>query len=124
MRKVLPFGVAVVALVGVLNTGLFQAAADEKPKYTISEVMVKAHKQGLLKKVTSGQASDAEKKQLCELYAALAATPCPKGDAASWKKMTGAIVVACEKVAKGGGAADQAALAKAVNCGACHKAHR
>jgi hypothetical protein len=115
MRSLLGFGLVALGLVVV--AGLGARAADEKPKYTISEVMVKAHKEGLLKKVTSGKASDAEKKQLCEMYEALAANKPPKGDASSWKDKTSAIVAACKKD-------DAKALAKATNCGACHSVHK
>lgn len=112
MRKLLLFGLTVSAV--VVSYALVQAA---EPKYTIKEVMAKAHKEGLLKKVTGGTATDAEKKQLCELYEALAANKPPKGGEDAWKTKTDAIVAACKK-------GDNAALARATNCMACHSAHR
>ena len=38
-----------------------QAGDAKAPKYTIKEVMTKAHKDGLMKKVVEGQASPEEK---------------------------------------------------------------
>ena len=52
-------------------------AQDAAPKYTIEEVMVAAHKPSanhLLRRVAKGEASDAEKAKLLELYQALAAS--------------------------------------------------
>lgn len=91
--------------------------AQDKAKFTISEVMKKAMKGGLCGKVASGKASDEEKMQLVELFTALAANPCPKGDAKSWKSKTDALVSAAKS-------ADGKALKAAANCGACHKAHK
>jgi cytochrome c551/c552 len=51
------------------------------------------------------------------MYVALAASTPPKGDADSWKKKTTAILEAYK-------AGDTKALAKATNCGACHKEFR
>lgn len=107
----------VAALGTVAGLRYAQAEDDAKPKYTIKQVMKEAHKDGLLKKVLGGDASDAEKEKLCELYVALAANKCPKGDAADWKEKTETIVKACK-------AGDNAALKTATNCGACHKEHK
>jgi hypothetical protein len=114
----LRFGFLALGLGLLAGWGLVVEAADDaKPKHTISEVMIEAHKKGLLTKVVSGKASDAEKKQLCELYESLAANKPPKGSAVEWKSKTDAIVAACKK-------GDPKALKAAVNCGVCHKAHR
>ena len=53
----------------------------EKPKFTISEVMKKAHAKGTLRdKVIAGTASDEEKTQLTAFYVALSlSTPPPRG---------------------------------------------
>src|SRR5437762_12687704 len=49
------------------------ASAQGEPKYTISQVMKKAHSgKGLLSKVTSGQATDAEGKELLAMYQSIA----------------------------------------------------
>lgn len=99
--------------------------AGEKAKYTIPEVMAKAHKgaNALMPKVAKGKASDAEKKELVELYTALSKNEPPKGDAADWKAKTKALVEAATKAADG----DEAAAKKLPNlaaCAACHKAHK
>ncbi len=96
---------------------------DKKPKFTTKEVMKKAFKGPLVKKVTKGDASDAEKKQLHEMLVAMAANKPPVGDADSWKKFTGALVKAGKQVVDGD-AAGMVALKKSATCAACHKAHR
>ncbi len=106
-----------VTVMAVAANLTYTRADDADPKYTIKEVMKTAHKDKLLQKVVGGDASDAEKKMLCELYEALAANKPPKGDLDSWKEKTSAIVDACKS-------GDAAALKKAVNCAACHKAHK
>ena len=101
------------------------AADDEKPKYSIKEVMKNAMKPktGLINKVMAGEASDDEKKTLHEMFVALAANEPPKGEADSWKKKTGALVRAAKAVVEG----DEEGLAKlkkAANCKACHSEHK
>lgn len=113
MRKLL---VAALAL-GFL--GMVQAADDVE----IKDVMKIAMKGGLCKKVATGKANDAEKKKLVELFTALSKAKPPKGDAASWKAKTGALLKAATAVAKGDEKAGKA-LAKAANCKACHSVHK
>ena len=64
-----------LALVTALALGLAALAdvsqAQDKAKFTISEVMLKGHKSGLCGKVVSGKASEAEK----HLASALKLTP-------------------------------------------------
>jgi hypothetical protein len=112
---------AVVFAVAVL-TGTLRAAEPEK-KVEIKEVMKIAMKGGLWKKVSEGKATDDEKAQLVLLYNALHAAMPPKGDAASWKAKTEALLNAAND-AKAGKAGALEALAKAANCMACHSAHR
>ncbi len=104
---------------------LFPAAEEAEPKYTIKEVMKKgmAGKESLLKKVASGKADDAEKKQLLELYTALAQNKPPKGDDKEWKAKCEVIVAACKDCVEGKDGAGQK-LARACDCKACHTAHR
>jgi hypothetical protein len=112
--------VPAVALMALASIGLVRATADDKPKFDIKEVMTAAHKDKLLNKVLMGQADDAEKKKLLELYEALAANKPPKGDEEAWKKKTTAIVEAC-KAFVGGDAKAAPKLRMATNCMACHK---
>ena len=117
MRKILVASVLVAfgcAVIGV---------AQEKAKYTTKEVMQKAHKGGLMKKVSEGKATDDEKKQLVEFYEALAANKPPKGDEAEWKVKTTAVLAAARAAAEGQqGAAEK--LAATVKCMDCHQAHK
>ena len=76
-----------------------------------------------MKKVASGGASDAEKKELHSLLVALSKNNPKKGDAESWKKLTGALVKA-SKAAVNGDAKAGDALKKAANCKACHNNHK
>ncbi len=69
-------------------------------------------KGGLLKKVADGQADAGQKKELLGLFRELAAATPPKGQAASWKTKTDALVTA------------GADLQKAANCKSCHMEHR
>jgi hypothetical protein len=101
-----------VCVAALLGFGLLiggNQAGDDKPKFTISEVMKKAFAKKDYKSM--------EKDQLVELMTALSKNKPPKGDAESWKKKTTALVDA----AKTGGAE---AVGKAVNCGACHGEHK
>jgi len=111
--------------IATLSLGLLlgENNAGEKAKYTIPEVMAKAHKKGLMKTVASGKASDDEKEQLVALYVALNANEPPQGDVKDWKKRTGALVEAAKKAAKGDEAAAKS-LPKLANCGECHKLHK
>jgi hypothetical protein len=108
---------------GIVGLGLYQAREDDKPKFTIKEVMKTAHKEGLLKKVVSGAASEAEKKELLELYTALSQNKPPKGEIEDWKAKTKAIVKATKEVI----ADDKSGindLKKATMCKACHEVHK
>lgn len=96
---------------------------SKKGKHTTKEVMKLAHKDGLLKKVSAGDASDEEKKQLLDLYVSMAENEPKKGDAKSWKTLNDAVIVATAKVLVGrDGAVDE--LKKATNCKACHSVHK
>lgn len=96
---------------------------DSKPKHSIKDVMKKAMKGPLLKKVASGEASDKEKKQLKAMMVSLSKNEPPKGDADSWKELTGALVKAANSAVEGGEDAGEA-LKKAANCKACHGKHK
>lgn len=107
----------IVALALVFAFGASDVSSQEKPKYKIAEVMAKAMKGGLCSKVAQGKADEDEKKTLIELFTALHANTPPKGEAASWKEKTSALLEAAKK-------GDGAALKKAANCAECHKVHK
>jgi uncharacterized protein with ATP-grasp and redox domains len=107
--------VAIVALGAAAFTSVF-AAYDDKPKYTIKEVM-KLHKEKLHEKVIKGGASKEEKEKLREAYEEMGKNDPPKGDKDEWKKRS-------ETLAKAVKEDDTKALETAVKCGDCHKAHK
>jgi hypothetical protein len=121
MRRVYPIALLSLA---VVTGGLISVlrAADEKPKYTIKEVM-KFHKEKLHEKFQKGEATKEEKKKLLDGYEALTKDKPSKGDEANWKKLTEALLKAAKDLDAGKeGAAD--AFGKAVKCGPCHSAHK
>ena len=124
MRR-LVIGLVAIVPAAMMFTVLATAAdeAPAKPKHTIKEVMVNAHKKGLLKKVLSGQASQEEKIVLLDHYVSLAESKPSKGSEENWHKLTDAVLLAAAKVAAGrdDGAAQ---LKAATNCAACHKPHK
>jgi hypothetical protein len=121
MRQVLRLSglMALIVYVGVA----VGADEDKKPKYTIKEVMTKAMKGGLCKKCATGKASDDEKKELVELFTALAANTPPEGEKESWTKKTKALVEAAKGLAEGDKGAGKK-LGGAANCKACHSLHK
>jgi hypothetical protein len=125
MRRILC--TAVVGVFGVaLTAAVVSAAEDDKPKYTIKEVMGKAHKGGadsLAQRIIAGKGTDSEKKELVEYYTALGKNKPPKGEQKSWDDKTKALLDAAKEVQDGkDGGTDN--LKKALNCMECHKAHR
>lgn len=120
-RKLIAVFTGVALMVGVV--ALPVSAEDAKPKYTTKDVMKKAMKGPLLKKVAGGEASDDEKKELYEMLVALGQNEPKKGDAESWKTLTGALEKA-GKAAVDGSADAGEQLEKAANCKACHTPHK
>jgi cytochrome c553 len=110
-------------MVCFVSLPVIAADDDDAPKYKIKDVMKKAMKGPLLKKVAGGSASDAEKKELYGMLVALGKNKPPKGDAESWKKKTTALAKAGKAAADGDEGAG-AALKKAANCKACHSKHK
>ena len=100
-----------------------QGDDEKKAKHSIKEVMKNAHKDGLLKKVLSEDASAEEKLVLLDHDLSLLDNKPPKGDEDAWHQKTGAVVLAAAKVAVGRDGALKE-LKTATNCGACHKAHK
>jgi hypothetical protein len=125
MRTGLKLGAA--ALLTVVFAGMtVLGAGDDKPKYDIEAIMDKAHGEKndkILRKVLDGKATDAEKKELLELYTELGKNKPPKGSDNSWKDKTKALVAASQEVVDGKGTG-VANLKKASNCSGCHKVHK
>ncbi len=118
--------IACLAAAG-LCLGVASLAADAE-KSPMGQFMAKYHKapQGtdtVAKKAQDGKATKEELKALVEGYGLLAKSKPPKGDEASWKEKTSKLLSAAQALEKG----EADALAKykeAVNCRACHMAHR
>jgi cytochrome c553 len=99
--------------------------SDETPKYTVKEVMKKAHngRNSLFNRVKSGQASDEEKAQLVDYYESLPLGMPKKGSPAGYKKMAEDLLAAATAV-KNGEPNGIAKLSKAGNCMACHNIYK
>lgn len=96
---------------------------ESKAKYTVKKIMQEAMKGGKLKKVASGNASDEEKKELLDLFLSLKENKPKTGDADSWQRKSGAVVMAAASVVVGReGALEQ--LNAATKCKSCHDAHK
>lgn len=113
---------ALIAVFGGLLLANVRAADDkDKPKYTIKEVMKLHAKEKLHEKFIKGEATKEEKQKLLEAYEAMGKNKPPKGDEKSWKEKCDALVKAVKEDEKD---KDKEAFKKAVNCKACHEAHK
>ncbi|QDT05602.1 hypothetical protein K227x_40030 [Rubripirellula lacrimiformis] len=110
-------------LVALTAIPVLAADDDAEPKYATKDIMKKAMKGPLLKKVASGDASEEEKKTLHDMMVALAKNTPKKGEQESWDKLTGALVKASEAAVKDDPKAGEM-LKKAANCKACHTPHK
>jgi hypothetical protein len=120
LRSIVGIGVAASLLAGVVSV-----RAEEKPKYTVKEVMKALHKgdDAIAKKVTKGEGTHEDFAKLVEYYKSLPLNEAPKGDAASWKEKTTALLKAAQALHEGkAGALEQ--YKAAVNCKACHSVHK
>ncbi len=113
------------AVAGGLFLGTSQAAEKKDP---IKEAMKLYHKapegtDPTCKKALEGKASADDLKKLVAAYKEMAKTKPPKGDDASWKDKMTKLVAAAEGLGKGGAEAS-AKYKEAVNCKACHTAHK
>src|SRR5262245_37176211 len=130
---------AVLALVIGFSWLLGDSQAQDKPDFTIKQVMAKAHKGGdaLLSKLGKQLNSadipwkevDEEAEELVKLGKALAANKPKKGDEASWKEQTAkytdnakALEKAAHKMDKN--AAQTSFKSLKGSCKACHDNHK
>jgi hypothetical protein len=112
--------VASLTMAVLIAVEMDSLAAQDKAKFTISEVMQQAHKGGLLKKVQSGQADAEEGKQLVEYYTALTLNKPPMGDEKAWKKQTETMLAGAKLYADGKKDEGAKALKKSIDCMKCH----
>ena len=115
---------ATLALVGAASVSLLRAA-EAKPKYTTKEVMKTLHKgqDNVAKHVSQGTGTKEEIDRLVEYYASLPLNEPPKGDKASWSAKSTALLKAAQDL-KAGKPDALAGFKQAVNCKACHSAHK
>lgn len=114
-----------IAGAALMITVTSDAGQRKEPKYTIKEVMKKAHagKGAIMKAVAANKASAEEKKELVELYTALAMNTPPKGDEKAFKAKANELLEAAKKAADGDEKAAKSLL-KIANCKACHDNYR
>jgi hypothetical protein len=120
IRKLIALGMT------LLVASATSSLTGQDPKYSIKDVMKKAHGGGrnsLFNKVANGQGSDADKAKLVEYYQALPLGKPPKGDAGSYKKLAESLLAAAQEV-KTGGTNSAAKLKRAADCMGCHRAHK
>ncbi|HBH50265.1 MAG TPA: hypothetical protein DDY91_00055 [Planctomycetaceae bacterium] len=121
--KIRTLSCLLACVAGSALVALSPVAADDKPKISIKDAMKEHKKGGLKDKVLEGTATPEEKKKLADLYVEMAKNKPPKGTDDSWKKLNDALIKASKEIVDGKptGVED---LKKAVNCGACHSAHK
>ncbi len=113
------------SLVAGTTAAVLVTQAVEKPKYTTQEVMKTLHKgkDSIGKHVMDGNGTKEEIHKLLEYYPSLLLNEPEKGDKAEWKKRVTALLAATKALDKGTpGALEQ--FKEAVNCKACHQAHK
>jgi hypothetical protein len=123
MQKMRLWSVALLAAAILASLGL--SSREDKPKYTIKQIMKKVHagKVKLQTKLEKGTATDEEKVTIVEYYEELPKNKPPKGDAKGWEERTNALLAAAKEATKGG-EEERAKYKKAVNCKACHDVHQ
>ncbi len=106
---------------------ILSAAEDltKKEPKDIHDVMEWAHKgkESVAAKVRDGKGTPDEINTLLRFYKFMATQKPELGDDASWQAKTAALVAAAEKLKKGDAGAAEA-FKTAVNCKACHDAHK
>lgn len=122
MKKFACWGIGLVALLlGVVTTT--SGGADDA--VTIKDVMKKIHsgKPAICGKISKGEASKDEKELAVKFYTSMVKAKPPKGEDASWKEKSEALLAAAKAcLADEKDGVDK--YKKAVNCKACHEAHK
>ncbi|NOS72303.1 MAG: hypothetical protein HOP33_20560 [Verrucomicrobia bacterium] len=122
--------IVATCIAGLLAGGAItmRLQAEDKKENAIEKVMKTCHKapkgeDPICKKAGDGKATTEEIKKLVAGYKVLTTAKPPKGDAASWKEKTGKLLAAAESLEKGEADATKK-YKEAVNCKACHSAHK
>ena len=119
------FGLSLLVALGFSTTSPLHADANED---AIKDVMKTYHKapkgvDPVCKRASDGKATPEELKKLVAAYKTLAKTKPPRGDEASWSQKTTKLLSAAQEMQQG--KPDGVAKYKeAVNCKACHSAHK
>jgi len=116
---------------GLLGAGLLtgtvvnlvRAEEPAAPKHTIKEVMKIGHKDGLLKKIIDGEATQEDKQMMLDLYISMVESKPEKGEMSSWHLLAGNAALAAAKVVVGREDGVES-LKAATNCKACHDVHK
>jgi len=117
------YRVAVPAVMALAVLAVGATASQDAPKSTKEVMALHKGDDSLLKKVTAGKGTDEDHKKLLAAYEFLATQKPSKGDEASWKAKTSALISAAKDlVEKKAGAPDT--LKKASDCKACHSVHK
>jgi hypothetical protein len=112
-------------LLGAIAFAPLVLAEARNPKYTVQEVMKAIHKgeDNIGKRAVKGVASKDDIAKLAEYYESLPLNEPPRGEIASWKEKTAALVKASRALKAGeSGAVDL--YKNAANCKACHSVHK
>jgi hypothetical protein len=123
-RKIVTLGIALPLMAAAVTAPLLRAAND-KPKYTIKEVMKNLHKgdENVGKKVSRGEGTKADFDKMVDYYSSLPLNDPPRGDKDSWHEKTMALVNSAKDLQAGKPGAVES-YKKAANCKACHMAHK
>lgn len=128
MKGIKTITAIIAAIVAVGTTTTILHAADDLSKRQpkdIEDVMKWAHKgkDSIAAHVRDGNGTPDEINTLIRFYKFMAKQKAPRGDAADWKEKTEALLKATEDLKKNEPGAVEA-YKKAVNCKACHDAHK
>jgi hypothetical protein len=128
MKKHITIGITLCVATLLAGSALISgvnAAEGSNPTKQFMKVFHKAPKgvDPVCKKAADGKASPDELSKLVAGYKAMCTAKPPKGDEASWKEKTVKLLEAAQALQKG--TPDGAAKYKeALNCKACHSAHK
>ncbi len=136
-RATLLAALGVGALALAMRPAATSAAQKDEKLPDITTIMLEGHKgtdafiAKIGKEAKNGKWDEAREhaKALAVFGTALGKNKPPKGDAASWKKLTEQYQANTQEVLAAAGKKDAAATEKALkaitnSCGACHKAHK
>jgi hypothetical protein len=132
MKALSKFLIVSAATVALTLTFLSAYAADadnkDNKESPTKAFMKKYHKaprgtDPIAKRAQDGKATPQELKDLAAGYHAMAKDKPPQGDAASWKEKTTKLASAADALVKGEPGAPER-YKEAVNCKACHEAHK